>query len=590
MAASRVRLMWNLLRTASDGVARSRLLVACFLSLLSGVVAACSPLALKELIDRLSAGQPAAIALPFAALYVVALAAGRLIGEAQAFAFSSGDQRLQSRMSAAAFRHLLRLPVDFHLRRPPGALVQAHTLALQGARLFLSHAGFTLLPALVQLSIILVVVAGLFNAEIWLVVVATILGYAVAFGWSMNQLGGPTRLAVSAQVDAAALFGDALTNIDAVKSAAAEDRLTTRYDSLLVSSEQSWRSCFALRVKTGLAVAVVFSFSMFGIAVLGVSATAARTITVGDLVLLTTYMLQIVQPLELAGFAMRDLAQGANYLDKWAEVELLPEEQGLGNEISQALLRHPPVIAFENVSFAYEPDRPALIDVDFTLPAGSLVAIVGPSGAGKSSLVRLILGHYRPASGRVLVDGVSVAGLDVHGLRRRAAVVAQDAPLFNDSLRNNLLFARPDASDDDLQRALAVARLDQLVAGLPDGLATQVGERGLSLSGGERQRVAIARAVLRDAPLLLLDEATSALDAETERVLSADLQLFAKGRTTLVVTHRLALASRAGLILVLSKGQIVERGTHSSLIAIRGLYFRLWRSQSSAEEEAVACS
>ncbi len=590
MAASRVRLMWKLLRTASDGVARSRLLIACFLSVMSGVVAAGSPLALKELIDRLSAGQPAEIALPFAGLYVVALAAGRMIGEAQAFAFSSGDQRLQSRMSAAAFRHLLRLPVDFHLRRPPGALVQAHTLALQGARLFLSHAGFTLLPALVQLSIILVVVAGLFSAEIWLVVVTTILGYAVAFGWSVNQLGGPTRLAVSAQVDAAAVFGDALTNIDAIKSAAAEDRLTTRYESLLGRSEQSWRSCFALRVKTGLAVAVVFSLSMFAIAVLGVSATAARAITVGDLVLLTTYMLQIVQPLELAGFAMRDLAQGANYLDKWAEVELLPEEQGLGSEMPQAMLRHPPAIAFENVSFAYEKDRPALVDIDFTLPAGSLVAIVGPSGAGKSSLVRLILGHYRPASGRVLVDGVPVADLDVHGLRRRAAVVAQDTPLFNDSLRNNLLFARPDASDDELQRALAVARLDHLVAGLPDGLATQVGERGLSLSGGERQRVAIARAVLRDSPLLLLDEATSALDAETERVLSTDLQHFAKGRTALIVTHRLALASRAELILVLNRGQIVERGTHSSLIASGGLYFRLWRSQSSAGEEAVECS
>lgn len=590
MAASRVRLMWSLLRTASDGVARSRLMIACFLSLLSGVIAASAPLALKELLDRLSAGQPAVIALSFAGIYVAALAAGRLIGEAQAFAFSSGDQRLQSRMSAAAFRHLLRLPVDFHLRRSPGALVQAHTLALQGARLFLSHAGFTLLPALVQLSIILVVVASLFNTDIWLVVAATMLGYAAAFGWSVNQLGGPTRLAVSAQVDAAALFGDALTNIDAVKSAAAEDRLISRYESLIGRSEQSWRSCFWLRAKTGLAVAVVFSLGMLAIAVLGVSATASRAITVGDFVLLTTYMLQIVQPLELAGFAMRDLAQGANYLDKWAEVERLPEEQGPGSETTPLLLQHPPAIAFENVSFGYGPDRPALTDIDFTLPAGSLVAIVGPSGAGKSSLVRLILGHYIPASGRVLVDGIPVADMDVRELRRRAAVVAQDAPLFNDSLRNNLLFARPDASDHEIHRALAVARLDQMVSALPDGLATQVGERGLSLSGGERQRVAIARAILRNSQLLLLDEATSALDAETEQGLSSDLLQVAQGRTTLVVTHRLALASRAGMILVLNKGQIVERGTHCSLLAGRGLYFRLWQSQSQVGEGRPACS
>jgi ATP-binding cassette subfamily B protein len=329
---------------------------------------------------------------------------------------------------------------------------------------------------------------------------------------------------------------------------------------------------------------------MLAIAVLGVSATSAQAITVGDFVLLTTYMLQIVQPLELAGFAMRDLAQGANYLDKWAEVERLPEEPGLGDKEPQVLLGHPPTIAFENVSFAYSPDRPALTDIDFTLPAGSLVAIVGPSGAGKSSLVRLILGHYRPASGRVLVDGVPVSDLDVHELRRRAAVVAQDAPLFNDSLKNNLLFARPDASDEAIQHALTVARLDQLVARLPDGLATQVGERGLSLSGGERQRVAIARAVLRNSQLLLLDEATSALDAETERGLCADLEQFAHGRTTLIVTHRLALASRARTIFVLDKGQIVERGTHSSLIAGRGLYFRLWQSQSRLGEERPACS
>jgi len=601
MTAIGDRDLWAVLRAAADVSIRARLALAALLAILAAALSGFAPLALKQLIDRLSAEPAEASAFAFLALYLAAMGAGRLAAQAQTYVFATGDQRLQARLSAAAFDHLLRLPMRFHLDRQAGGLIQIHAQALQGVRTVLMMTGFTLLPALVQMFVILAVVAGLFDGWLWLAVAVAMAAYTIVFTWGVRRVAEPTRAALATHVEASGLFADGLANVEAVKSFVAEDRLGARYTALGASAEQSWRLFHARRLETGFAVALVFVLSMGWVLSLGVSGLVSRQISIGDFVLLNAYMLQIVGPLESAGFAVRELAQGGSYLAGWKEVLRNPPEDGARPPLDQAAKapqrgRLAPAIRFKDVSFAYEHGRDILSGVDFDVRAGGVVAVVGPSGAGKSSLLRLLQRHDLPSSGKILFDDISIEDLDIRDLRGRMSVVTQDVVLFNDTLRYNLLFARPDADTRALQHAIAVARLDKLVSRLPRGLESPVGERGLKLSGGEKQRVAIARAVLRNAPVLVLDEPTSALDADTETAISADLIVAARGRTTLIVTHRLALAVHADVILVLENGRIVERGRHDRLIGAGGSYSRLWRSQTGgagaapAVAEAQACA
>ena len=431
----------------------------------------------------------------------------------------------------------------------------------------------------------LTVVARLFDARMWLAVVAAVVGYAVVFWAGVRRSEEPTRQALRSQLQASSLFADGLANIEAVKAAAAEARLGERYRSLAVDGEQRWRRCHVHRFETSFAATLIFVTTLAWVMFFGVSGLAAGTISIGAFVLLNAYALQILQPLELAGLAIRDLAQGLNCLAAWSAIHRIPTE---GREVAglaeaergfAASGLRAPAIRFKNIGFGYQPNRPILSGVDFEIPSGGLAAVVGPSGAGKSTLIRLVLRHYSPLSGQILFDGVPVDHINIKRLRRSIALVTQDVILFNDTLLQNLVFARPEASEAAIGAAINAAHLDELIARLPKGLQTAVGERGLKLSGGEKQRVSIARALLQDAPVLILDEATSALDAESERMICADLVRSRQGRTTLLITHRLALAAQADAILVLSDGRVIERGSHAALLAAGGGYAQLWRRQ-----------
>lgn len=582
MAASRIGVMWRTLAAAADGHVWTRLGVAAFAATLASIVASLAPLALARTVDHLDAAGGASGALGLAFIYVAALVAGKLLDQTQVQAFATADERLRRRLGAAALRHLMSLPMRFHLDRQVGELAHAHMLASDGVRQLVGQVGFTLAPALLQMAIILIVAAEVFDSALWLLIGIAMVSYAAVFSWSVGRLGGPNRDAVSAEVDASGQFLDALASVEAIKGAVAERRLGDRYDTTLARAERLRRLAHARLTEGSVLVALVFAASMAGALILGLQAFAAGRISVGGVVLLNAYLLQIVRPMEMTGLVTRELAQLLGSFEKWREILLVPPELAAADRQGRSERIHsPPHIRFEAVSFCYEKDRPILSDVSFEAPAGSVLAVVGPSGAGKSSLLRLLLCHEQADRGRILIGGVEIGEIGATEMRRMIALVNQDVVLFNDTLNENLLFASPDATPDDLARAIRLARLEGLVSRLPEGLDTRVGERGLRLSGGERQRVAIARAILRNAPAIVFDEATSAQDADIEAEIIEGLFESAGGRTMLIVTHRLALSARADFIVVLADGFVVERGTHADLVASDGAYARLWRLQTS---------
>lgn len=554
----------------------------------TAVLAAVTPLALQQLIDHLATASDRAELAPLW-FYLATLLAGRVAAQGQAYTFATGDQALQGRLGITVFGRLLRLPMEFHLTRRPGSLLHAHHLALHGVRILIQLAGFTLLPAIVQMVIILTVLAGQFDALVCLIMAATMLAYAVTFASGARRIASPTKQALASETEAAGLFAEGLVNVEVAKAFMAGDRLEARFAAMTRLARDRWRDCAARRAETGSIVAMVFVVSMGCVLLVGAQGLAAGHYTIGQFVLLNAYAMQVAGPVESTGYAVRDLAQGISYLAGWNEVLTTgpephaPDEQGGGASSGG---QRAPAISFRNVCFGYEHGRPVLSDLDFDLAAGEALAVVGASGAGKSSLLRLLQRHYLPTSGSILFDGAPAEQVDVNALRRRMAVVAQDTSLFNDTLRQNLLLGDPEADDAMLQLVLGQAGLTGLLERLPDGLDTNVGERGQRLSGGERQRVALARALLRNAGLLILDEPTSGLDNRTEREVSETFLSASRGRTTLLVTHRLSLAARADRTLVLVDGRVAEMGSHVQLIENGGAYARLWHSQDFHDYEA----
>jgi ATP-binding cassette subfamily B protein len=382
---------------------------------------------------------------------------------------------------------------------------------------------------------------------------------------------------------------DSLLNYETVKYFGNEahesrryDESMTRYESAYVKSETTLNMLNAGQASI-MAVGLTITMLLAGRGI------ADGSMSIGDLVMVNTYLIQLYQPLNILGFAYREIKQGLTdmeqmfaLLDVPAEVRDAPDAAPLALGAGE--------IRFEDVHFGYRPDREILKGISFTVPPGRMLAIVGPTGAGKSTISRLLFRFYDVTGGRVLVDGQDVRGLTQHSLRAAIGVVPQDTVLFNDTIRYNIAYGRPGATDAEIENAARLAQVHDFVTRLPDGYATRVGERGLKLSGGEKQRVAIARTILKDPRLLILDEATSALDTRTEQEIQAALRDVARNRTTLVIAHRLSTVVEADEIIVLQEGAIAERGTHGGLIAAGGLYADMWRRQSEAMAAAEAAA
>ena len=588
--AAPLRFIMHRVTIASDRSFWMRIALTTLFVVAGGLVASLAPLALKDLVDRFSRyGVAVATATSFTvpvALYVGALGAQRLFEQVQTYLYARAEQRIIRNFSAGAYSHMLTLPLAVHLENRSGSLSQALSQGVLGLRLIAMHLALTIAPVVVQVIVAGVVLIGTLDSKSGVLLLASLLAYCAVFAMGVARLSGPLKSVSATQVDAGGLASDGLMNVEAIKAYTAERRFAGRYDVLLGITERSWHLFARRRLENGIAVAAVFAISFGAILLVAGHQVAAGRISIGAFVLINTYVLQLVRPIEMLGFAIRDIGQGLAYLKEIAGILAMAPEHSAMNAAAIGNAQHPAELGFRHVSFGFG-DRKTIDDVTFDVPSGAMFGIVGPSGAGKSSLLRLILRLYDPWSGKIMLDGVPLGSIPLEQLRRQIALVSQDTILFHDTIASNIRFAVDQAEDQDVADAAARAHLSVLLADLPDGLETVVGERGLKLSGGEKQRVSIARAALKQARLVIFDEATAALDPATERAVWTAMRGLAQDATTLVVTHRLSTVREADQILVLDHGKIVERGGHADLIARDGLYARLWKAQEGVERGAA---
>lgn len=575
-----LKLLW----TFTDRYAKNKLLLALALVTGGALLAALTPIALKLAVDALAAGEKTSAPLALVALYVVGQYLSRSLTELRTLAFGQAEQRLRRRISGGLFEHVVRLPLQLHLERKAGAIGETAEQGIRGYQLLLVHLVSTVLPVAVEFLVVAMVLLHFDHQQYLSILGASAIGYLFVFRRGAMDIRTPAETASECHIEARGVLTDALVNCETVKYFDAELVVCNRYDAALERTEAAWRLFFRKRATNGLSVATIFAVS------LGWSLTWAATdvlqgaMTIGGFVLVNTYVVRLVQPLEMLGFAIRDIAQGMAFLHRLLG---LFRERTEGDPRRGETRSRPQrgELAFENVSFSYRRDHAVLKDVTFSVPSGGTVAIVGVSGSGKSSMIRLLFRLYEPNAGRILLDGVPISDMPLSAVRQAIAVVPQDTVLFHDTIARNIGFGRCGSDRWEIEEAARVANLHEFILGLPEAYETVVGERGLKLSGGERQRVAIARAALKQPRIYVFDEATSSLDTRTEREILRNLIDVSRQATTLVIAHRLSTVVHADEILVLDKGVIAERGTHRSLLARSGHYTALWSAQQGGSSD-----
>ncbi len=503
--------------------------------------------------------------------------------------FARVQGRATRRIALQVFQHLHALSLRFHLDRQTGGLSRVLERGTRGMTFVLDFLLFNIIPTIFEILLVSLILWGMFDVTFTVVILGTV-GVYIAYTLLFTEWRLRFRRAMNeTDTEANTRAIDSLLNYETVKYFGNEAHEARRYDGSLeryekayVRSEVSLNGLnFGQQAIIGLGLTIVMLMAAGRVANGGMS--------VGDFVLVNTYMIQLFQPLNILGFAYREIKQGLT--DMEAMFRLMREEREVADKPgAPALAVTQGEIRFEDVRFGYRPDRTILKGVSFTVPPGRTLAIVGPTGAGKSTISRLLFRFYDTSGGRVMIDGQDVRDVTQDSVRAAIGVVPQDTVLFNDTIRYNIAYGRPSASQEEVENAARLAQVHDFVLRLPDGYDTKVGERGLKLSGGEKQRVAIARTLLKNPRLLILDEATSALDTRTEQDIQAALRDAARGRTTLVIAHRLSTVVDADEILVLQDGQVAERGSHGQLIAADGLYAAMWRRQSEAVAAAEAAA
>jgi ATP-binding cassette subfamily B protein len=481
------------------------------------------------------------------------------------------------------FRHLHALSLRFHLERRTGGLSRVIERGVNGVDTIVRMAVLNSIPTAVELLMISALVAWYFGWIYVVVVVATVALYVCFTFWASERRIVIRRDMNESDTEAHSKAVDSLLNYETVKYFGNEELEARRFDASMARYERA-----AIRTYSSLGVlntgqAVIFTVGVVICMLLAARDVTRGALTVGGFVMINAILMQLYLPLNFMGMVYREIKQGL--IDIETMFALLHEKPEIIDRKGAKPLRvGKGEVKFENVSFAYEPGRPILKDVSFSVPAGKMVAIVGPSGAGKSTISRILFRFYELAGGRVLIDGQDIRDVTQSSLRAAIGMVPQDTVLFNDTIEYNIRYGKPDASTAEVREAARLAQIDGFVMTLPQGYASLVGERGLKLSGGEKQRVAIARTILKAPPILMLDEATSALDSHTEREIQDALERVARERTSLVIAHRLSTVVHADNIIVLDHGEIVEQGTHLELLAKGGLYASLWARQREADE------
>ncbi|WP_394731207.1 ABCB family ABC transporter ATP-binding protein/permease [Altererythrobacter sp. GH1-8] len=569
---------------------RWRIVVALgFVLAAKGVILAL-PYAYKNAVDTMSESSAANEAVSVALALVLAYGLGRFTGVAfdnlRNIAFERVGQMAALTLAQDVFHRLHRLSLRFHLSRRTGEVTKIVERGTKSINLMLFFLLFNIAPTAIELIAVGIIFYLNFGIELVVATGLTVVAYILITRWitewrtklrrEMNELDGKA-------LDRAV---DSLLNYETVKYFGAEAREEARYGDAATSYARAAIKSENSLGLLNIAQAAITNLLMAGAMAYSVWGWSEGRFTVGDLVFVNTYLLQLFRPLDLLGFVYRSIRQGLvdmgamfNLIDTSVEVEDKPGAPAL--RVERAAIR------FEDVRFQYEDGREILRGLSFEVPAGSQTAIVGPSGAGKSTIARLLFRFYDPQSGRICIDGQDIAEVTQASLRASIGIVPQDSVLFNDTLRYNIAYGSNSASEEDVLRAARDAAIMPFIEAQPLGLETEVGERGLKLSGGEKQRVAIARTLVKNPPILLLDEATSALDSRTEQDILATLRRIAEDRTTIAIAHRLSTIADADQILVLDQGQLAERGTHGELLARGGLYAEMWaRQQAEQEKEA----
>lgn len=572
-----------------------RVILAFGALLIAKVITVAVPIAYKNVVDFLTGegaatGDAGVTYLGLAvvpAMLIVAYGGGRILmvlfAQLRDVVFTVVSQNAVRQLADRTFRHLHTLSLSFHLERRTGGLNRVIERGISGVDTILRMAVLNSIPTAVELVMIAGLVAWYFG---W-VYVAVVFVTVVFYVW-FTFIASEKRLTIrrdmnEADTEAHAKSVDSLLNFETVKYFGNEELEAKRFDASMARYEKA-----AVRAFTSLGVlntgqAVIFTLGMITCMLLAARDVTQGILTVGEFVMINAILLQLYMPLNFMGMVYREIKQGL--IDMETMFALLDEPaQILDRPDAKRLDVKKGAIKFDHVSFAYDPERPILKDVNFEVPAGKMVAIVGPSGAGKSTISRILFRFYELADGTVTIDGQDIKDVTQSSLRAAIGMVPQDTVLFNDTIEYNIRYGKPDATVAEVREAARLAQIDEFIMTLPQGYDALVGERGLKLSGGEKQRVAIARTILKSPPVLMLDEATSALDSHTEKEIQDALESVARDRTSLVIAHRLSTVVHADNIIVLDHGEIVEQGTHAELLAKDGLYASMWARQREADE------
>ena len=486
------------------------------------------------------------------------------------------------RLAYRTFEHMHELSLRFHLERKTGGLTRVLERGRNAIETIVRMVIMQLVPTILELGLVIAVLLYQFDWRYVAVILATVACYITYTFYATEWRIGIRRRMNDSDTDANVKAIDSLLNYETVKYFVAEEREAKRYDRSMARYEEASVKSYVSLAVLNAGQATIFTVGLAAVMMMCAHGIQQGVNTVGDLVMINTMMIQLYQPLNFMGMLYREIKQAVidiemmfAILSRNPEIRDRPGAKPL--EIKRGTIR------FENVRFAYDPDRQILKGLSFEVPAGHTVAVVGPSGAGKSTLSRLLFRFYEVTGGRISIDGQDIRDVTQRSLRSAIGMVPQDTVLFNDTIRYNIRYGRWDASDAEVEEAARLAQIDDFIRMSPTGYETEVGERGLKLSGGEKQRVAIARTILKSPPILLLDEATSALDSHTEKDIQDALQRVSRNRTTLVIAHRLSTIVGADEIIVLDQGIIVERGSHHFLLAKGGLYASMWNCQREAE-------
>lgn len=591
--ASAARHLWPYIWPRNRNDLKLRIFVAFLMMVAAKLANLAVPYAFKWATDALAtpgaierADLPTLLAGPIALtlLYAALRVAMALFTQLRDGLFAAVAMNAVRRLANDVFVHMHGLSLRFHLERKTGGLTRVLERGRNAIETITRMVALTGVPTAVEFAMILIVFLVQFDWRYALVTALMIMAYmaftAIATNWRITI----RRSMNDSDTDANTKAIDSLLNYETVKYFNAEAREAQRYDDSMARYEVNSVKSYTSLAVLNAGQAVIFTLGLTGVMIMCIQGMRAGRNTIGDFVLVNALMIQLFQPLNFMGMFYREVKQAVIDIEMMFEILARPAEI-VDRPGAPPLVVRAGVLRFEDVHFHYDPQREILKGVTFEIPAGQTVAVVGPSGAGKSTLSRLLFRFYEPQSGRITIDGQNIADVTQASLREQIGMVPQDTVLFNDTIGYNIRYGRWSASREEVREAARLAQIDRFINSIPGGYEAQVGERGLKLSGGEKQRVALARTILKAPPILVLDEATSALDSFTEREIQAALERVSKGRTTLVIAHRLSTVVNADEIIVLDRGRIVERGRHEALLARRGIYAGMWNRQR--EEEAA---